>query len=117
MSGIDLNKFGNWLLSIDDDRDVTTVEKINEQTHLSTAYTWDKGKKWALAPYFDDAVKNGGVKDSDRNYFQVFSIPSMPSSLSFNCPRILLDSNTNPLEAQAITKAVSEGRQAIFRLA
>jgi len=93
MDGVDLDTFGQWLLKIDSDREVTTVENIDEQTHLSTAYTWDSDKHWALASYFDKAVENGDLKDSDRNYFQVFSIAGMRSGLAFNCPRLINGEN------------------------
>ena len=105
MSGININQFAQWLINFDTDRDVTTVENIDGVTHLSTAYTWDKGKKWALAPLFDDAVEKGVLKDTDRNYFQVFTIAGMPDSIAFNCPRIINSSNS-----------LQEGRQSILRL-
>ncbi len=105
MSGIDINEFADWLREFDSDRDVTTVENIDGVTHLSTAYTWDKDKNWALAPLFEDAVEKGVLKDTDRNYFQVFTVAGMPDSVAFNCPRII--NSTNPLQ---------EGRQSILRL-
>lgn len=114
MSGIDIEKFGKWLLEKDTDRKVTTVENIGGVTHLSTAYTWDTDKQWALAPFFDKAVKEGLLKDSDRNYFQVFTIAGMPSTLAFNCPRI--PENLNPNLVKDTSKALIEGREAIYRL-
>lgn len=105
MSGINIKQFAQWLINFDTDRDVTTVENIDGVTHLSTAYTWDKNKNWALAPLFNDAVKKGVLKDTDRNYFQVFTIAGMPDSIAFNCPRII-----NP------SKPLQEGRQSILRL-
>ena len=80
MGGINLEVFGKWLLEVDKNREVTTVEKINGNTHLSTAYTWDTDKEWALAPFFDDAVNKNIIKDYDRNYFQVFTVAGMPDS-------------------------------------
>ena len=114
MSGIDIEKFGKWLLEKDTDRNVTTVENIDGVTHLSTAYTWDTDKQWALAPFFDKAVKEGLLKDSDRNYFQVFTVAGMPSTLAFNCPRI--PENLNPNLVKDTSKALIEGREAIYRL-
>ena len=113
MSGIDIEKFGKWLLEKDTDRNVTTVENIDGVTHLSTAYTWDTDKQWALAPFFDKAVKEGLLKDSDRNYFQVFTVAGMPSTLAFNCPRI--PENLNPNLVKDTSKALIEGREAIYR--
>ena len=114
MSGIDIEKFGKWLLEKDTDRNITTVENIDGVTHLSTAYTWDTDKQWALAPFFDKAVKEGILKDSERNYFQVFTVAGMPSTIAFNCPRI--PENLNPNLVKDTSKALIEGREAIYRL-
>lgn len=114
MSGVDIEKFGKWLIKTDKDRNVTTFEHINGVPHLSTAYTWDDNKNWALAPVFDKAVQNGVLKDTDRNYFQVFTVAGMPSTVAFNCPRII--ENLNPNLTQDISKALIEGRASIYRL-
>lgn len=113
MGGIDLKRFSKWLLDYDKDRNVTTVENIDGEIHLSTAYTWDSDKKWALAPLFEDAVEKGVLKRFDTNYFQIFTIPGMPDSVAFNCPRII-DYN-NSLEVKNISKALLLARQNIFR--
>ncbi len=81
MSGIDVDTFGRWLLDFDPDREATTVEG----EHLSTACTWDRD--WALTPLFDDAVAKNILKDTDRNYFQIFTVAGMPGTVAFNCPR------------------------------
>ena len=114
MSGVDIEKFGKWLIKTDKDRNVTTFEHINGVPHLSTAYTWDDNKNWALAPVFDKAVQNGVLKDTDRNYFQVFTVAGMPSTVAFHCPRII--ENLNPNITQDISKALIEGRASIYRL-
>ena len=114
MSGVDIEKFGKWLIKTDKDRNVTTFEHINGVPHLSTAYTWDDNKNWALAPVFDKAVQDGVLKDTDRNYFQVFTVAGMPSTVAFNCPRII--ENLNPNITQDISKALIEGRASIYRL-
>lgn len=114
MGGIDLKVFGDWLLSIDSDRTVTTVEHIDGVTHLSTAYTWDNGKNWALRPYFKDGVNDGRLKDTDINYFQVFSVAGAPNCLAFNCPRIV--EKLNPNSKFDVSKALIEARGAIYRL-
>ena len=89
MAGIDLMTFSEWLKNYDTDRNVTTVEHIDGHIHLSTAYTWDKDKKWALEPLFADAVEHGILKRYDTNYFQIFTVPGMPDTVAFNCPRII----------------------------
>ena len=120
MDNINIKRFSEWLLEFDKDRNVTTVEHIaphpnplpNEarecSIHLSTAYTWDSNKEWALKPLFDDAVEKGILKDADRNYFQIFTIAGMPNAVAFNCPRIL---NT-----QDYTEALKQGRETILRI-
>ena len=115
MSGIDVPRFAKWLEEYDSDRNVTTVEDIDGFIHLSTAYTWDKDKKWALRPLFDDAVAKGILKDHDRNYFQIFTVAGMPSTIAFNCPRII--DYTKTLDVENMSKALQLGRKNIFRLA
>ena len=115
MGGIDVPKFAEWLEDYDKDRNVTTVENIDGFIHLSTAYTWDKDKKWALAPLFEDAVSKGILKDHDRNYFQIFTVAGMPSTIAFNCPRII--DYTKTLDVENMSKALILGRKNIFRLA
>jgi len=115
MSGVNVETFGSWISDFDKNREVTTFEHINGVPHLSTAYTWDGNKKWALAPLFSKAVREGVLKDSDRNYFQVFTVAGMPDTIAFNCPRIV--ENLNPNMTQDTTKALTEGRAAILRLA
>ena len=113
MGGINLRTFSEWLKDFDKDRNVTVVEEIDGYIHLSTAYTWDKDKKWALEPLFKDAVKQGILKRYDTNYFQIFTVPGMPDTVAFNCPRII-DYN-NSLEVKSISKALLLARQNIYR--
>lgn len=115
MSGINMKKFSDWLLDYDKDRNVTTVEHIDGFIHLSTAYTWDKDKKWALAPLFDEAVAKGVLKDHDRNYFQIFSVAGMPCSIAFNCPRMVDTEGT--IDIENISNSLILARETIFRLA
>ncbi len=114
MSGVNVQFFGDWLTEIDRDRNVTTLEVINDVPHLSTAYTWDDDNKWALAPIFDKAVKEGVLEDTDRNYFQIFTVAGMPDTIAFNCPRIV--ENLNPNMTQDVTKALIDARASIFRI-
>lgn len=115
MSGIDVPHFAEWLKEFDKDRNVTTVENIDGFIHLSTAYTWDKDKKWALSPLFEDAVSKGILKDHDRNYFQIFTVAGMPSTIAFNCPRVI--DYTETLDVRNMSKALQLARKNIFRLA
>ena len=117
MGGVDLKAFSKWLLDYDGDRNVTTSEFIDGQIHLSTAYTDDLGKKWALKPLFEDAIENNILESEDAKYFQLFTIPNMPNSVSFNCPRVYFDNEIDPLDNVQISKALIKGRESIIRLA
>jgi len=117
MGGIDLKKFANWLEAYDKDRSVTTVASIDGQIHLSTAYTWDSDKHWALAPIFEEGIKQKVLDAYDCNYFQVFTIPGMGDSLAFNCPRVLLDNEINSLDVFDTSKTLQKGRKSILKLA
>lgn len=108
MSGINVEKFENWLLQYDLDRNVTTAFKHDNVTYLSTAYTWDNTKKWALEPLFKQAISDGVITDDDSNYFQIFSVAGTCDAIAFNCPRLLKNSSKSALYI--------EGRQSILRL-
>lgn len=116
ISNIDMEKFSEWLLKTDTDRNVTTVCKIDNEIHLSTACTWDKNKDWALRPVFEEAVKNGDLKEEDTAYFQIFTVPGMPGTISLNCPRVLLDKDIDPLDPFLQSKALIMARKQIWRL-
>ncbi len=113
MGGVNLKKFSDWLVEFDKDRNVTTCEIYDGIIHLSTAYTWDKDKKWALEPLFKDAEKKGILNKYDTNYFQIFTVPGMPDTVAFNCPRII--DYRNSLEVKNISKALLIARQNIYR--
>ena len=116
LSNINLETFSNWILSIDSDRTVTTVDRLNNSIHLSTAYTWDTDKNWALAPIFTQAVINNDLEYTDTAYFQVFTVAGMPNTLAFNCPRILLADNEDILDPFIYSKAIMQGRERVYRL-
>ena len=105
MSGIDVEKFSNWIMKFDNDRDVTTSCVVDGKTYLSTAYTWDSGRNWALKPLFKQAIEDGVITEADSNYFQLFSVAGTSDSITFNCPRLL-----NPQNPYI------EGRASILRL-
>lgn len=105
MSGVDVEKFSNWIMEYDKDRDVTTSCIVAGKTYLSTAYTWDSGRNWALKPLFKQAIEDGVITEADSNYFQLFSVAGTSDSIAFNCPRLL-----NPQNPYI------EGRASIFRL-
>lgn len=109
MSGIDTKKFSKWLMNYDTNRDVTTSYKINNIDYMSTAYTWDENMQWALKPLFIKAIANNDLKDSDTNYFQLFSVAGTKDSIAFNAPR-LID------EDLSRTNSYIKAREMIYRL-
>lgn len=113
MAGINLEKFANWLENFDKNRDVTTVFRVNEEIHLSTACTFDNGD-WALRPLFEKAIEDGVIEYKDANYFQIFTIAGQKGSICFNCPRVPF--KVDPLNAKDIARALMWARGAIFRL-
>lgn len=116
MSNIDMNKFENWITILDTNRNITTSDKSQSEIHLSTAYTWDTNQNWALAPIFAKAIENGDLKEEDSSYFQIFTIPNMPTSITFNCPRIILNHNESINDPEVYSKALIKGRQQIYRI-
>lgn len=105
MSGVNVEKFSNWIMEFDKDRDVTTSCVVDGKTYLSAAYTWDNGRNWALKPLFKQAIQDGVITEADSNYFQLFSVAGTSDSIAFNCPRLL--NLQNPY---------IEGRASILRL-
>jgi len=117
MAGIDVEKFANWILDIDENSEITQVDfRDYNSILLSTAHTWN-GLQWKLRPYFTMAVKEGVLKQEDGDYFQVFSIPGQNGSLSFNCPRIFSKTVLNPLNDEDLSYAYIQGRKQIRRIA
>ena len=114
MSGINMEKFAAFLRGIDADKEISPIERVGEEIHLSTAYTWDKGSRWALKPIFEKAVAAGDLTEEDSNYFQVFTVAGCRGALAFNCPRIV--KNVDITDITSVSKALIEARGSIFRL-
>lgn len=117
MNNVDKKAFLDWILALDKDRNVTTGGIIEGYVHFSTAYTWDSAQNWALKPLFDDAVTKNILKDTDRAYFQIFSIAGEDDKIAFNCPRIISNISLNPLLEDDIEIAKKLGTEAIERIA
>lgn len=109
MSGINVKEFSDWLMHYDTDRDVTTSCTVEGNTYLSTAYTWDGNKEWALKPLFKRAIADGCITEEDSNYFQLFSIAGTSDSIGFNAPRLINNTLTR-------SEAYKQGRASVLRL-
>ena len=117
MANIDMETFSAWLKNKDSDRNVTSVASIDNEIHLTTAYTWDTNKNWALRPYFKQAIEDGVLKEEDSAYFQVFTVPNMPATIAFNCPRIAPNQDFDIFNPLDYSLSLMLGRSQIFRLA
>ena len=110
LSGVDTEKFSDWIMRYDSNREVTTSCCIEGNTYLSTAYTWDTNIDWALNPLFKRAIEDGTLTEEDANYFQLFSVAGTSDSIGFNAPRLLQKDISR-------SKAYQIGRLSIYRLA
>ena len=114
ISNVNLKTFENWIINFDKDREVTSSCEVGGQIHLSTAYTWDKNKTWALRPIFQKAIENNDLEEIDSAYFQMFTVSFMPNTVSMNCPQIVLNRDIEtPFE---YSEALKEGREKVLRL-
>ena len=116
VSGVDSEKFSNWITEFDKNRDVTTACRVNNEIHFSTACTWDSNKDWALRCIFEEAAAKGDLKEEDTAYFQMFTVPGMPGTVSLNCPRIICSKEPDPLKPEDVSTALITGRKQIWRL-
>ncbi len=114
-TNVDIEKFAQFLRRIDDNAEISPISDINGETHLSTACTWDNDI-WKLKPYFEKAVKDGVLTKEDCAYFQIFTIPNQPTSITFNAPRIFSEKSLNPLQPEDTSFALVQGRKQIRRL-
>lgn len=117
MSNVNTAELGEWLLKIDPTSGISSVSKSSTgQMLLTTAHTWEN-KDWKLRPYFENAVKDGILKEEDGAYFQIFSIPGQPDSIAFNCPRIFFEKPVDTLNMWDLSYAQKMGRKQIRRIA
>ena len=116
VGNVDIDKFCKFILTVDNDENVTNTYRndsdTNGELHFTTASTWDTNKKWALDKYLINGVKEGTLLDSDRSYFQIFSVAGALGQVAFNCPR-LNNFNDNPYKA---SQELINGYKAIYRL-
>ena len=109
ISGVNVERFSNWIMELDKDRDVTTSCVVDGRTYLSTAYTWDSNRSWALKPLFEQAITDNLLVEEDTNYFQLFSVAGTFDSIAFNAPRLIKNTKNR-------SEAYIDGRSAILRL-
>ena len=106
LGNIDLKRFADFLRSLGK-HDVMDEAEGTDVMLIHTAMVWNKG--WTLEPVFRKAVQDGVLRETDGNYFQVFTMGGRPGELAFNCPRISADiDGTDPFN---LTKAQIRGRE------
>ena len=116
LGNVDIEKFCNFIKSIDFDEDITNTYRneidTNNELHFTTASTWDTSKYWALDKILQQGVKDCILEEKDRSYFQIFSIAGAKGEVAFNCPR-MTNSLGNPFKH---SNDIVEARKAIYRL-
>ncbi|MBQ8636042.1 FAD-dependent oxidoreductase [bacterium] len=116
LGNVNIEKFIKFILEVDKDENITNTYRddinTNAKSHFTTASTWDTSITWALDKYLKKGVKDGMLKESDRSYFQLFSIASGDNQVAFNCPRI----NNFNLDPFKYSKELIKAREAILRL-
>lgn len=116
LDNVDIEKFCNFIKQVDLDENITNTYRndinTNNKLHFTTASTWDETKKWALDKYLKIGVEKGLLKNSDRSYFQIFSVAGSNNQVAFNCPRIN-NYIENPLK---YSRELIKARRAIWRI-
>lgn len=117
MAGVDFEKMAAWIQEVDPLMKNSAVYKHpNGHWMLTTAHTLDGDENtWVLRPYFQKGLDTGLITEAEATYFQVFSVPGMPGTLSFNCPRIATHTPLDPLNIEDTSYAYKQGRQQITR--
>ena len=110
MGNINLRRLGEFLRGLGR-HDVMEQAEGSDVPLIHTAMVWGKG--WTLEPLFRRAVGEGVLRESDGDYFQVFSMAGRPGELAFNCPRIPEDiDGSDPFH---LTRAQIKSRDIIRR--
>lgn len=107
MGGIDIERYRSYCQSIHDEFCPMKEGEFFESAMVA-------GQNFALEPVFRKGVEDGVLKEEDLRYYQCFTIPGKPGSMSFNCPHISgLTKNT---DARKRSEGICEGHQMIRRL-
>ena len=120
VGNVDIKKFTKFILETDKDRDITNTNRddVNNdvssdfELHFTTASTKNTDKVWALDKYLKLGVKDGSLNETDRAYFQLFSVAGAKGEVAFNCPRIKNFNN----DIYKSSLSLISGYKAIWRL-
>jgi hypothetical protein len=110
LGNVDLGRLAAYLRSLGRHEVMDTAEG-SDVPLVHTAMVWGGG--WTLEPVFRQAVADCVLRESDGNYFQVFTMAGRPGELALNCPRITGDvDGTDPFH---LTRAQVLGREITHR--
>ena len=116
LGNVDIEKFVRFISKIDNDKNITNTYRneidTNNKIHFTTASTWDTNKIWNVDKLLKEGVKKGLLKNTDRSYFQIFSVAGGDNQVAFNCPRINCIKD-NPFESSI---ELIKAKKAIWRL-
>ncbi len=116
LDNVDIKKFSKFILDYDDNRNVTNTYRNETDTnnilHFTTASVKTDKNTFKLDNLFIKGVNDGVLIDSDRDYFQIFSVAGSINQVAFNCPRIE-NYKYNPYLA---SRELIYARRAIMRL-
>ncbi len=116
VGNVNLDKFCEFIKQVDDDENITNTYRsdidTNNELHFTTASVNDDNKIWALDKYLKKGVEDNILKESDRAYFQLFSIAGSNNEVAFNCPR-MFNYKDNPF---MMSNELKNARRAIYRL-
>lgn len=104
MSGIDIKKFSEFLVSIG-----ASCSYVPPIFHAATVW----GGGWPLEKVFKQALDAGDITYEDGAYWQVFGIPGKRDALAFNCPEIF--DRVDGTDAWDLTAAQVCAKKAILR--
>ena len=115
LGNVNIEEFCNFISEVDIDENVTNTYRdernTNNKLHFTTASTWDTSKIWALDKYLQKGIIDGVLKESDRSYFQIFSVAGGDGQVAFNCPR-MDNHQDNPYMS---SRELINARKAIYR--
>lgn len=116
LSNVNIDEFCDFITKIDCNEDITNTYRNERDTYsllnFTTASTWDTNKIWAVDSILKKGVKDGVLIDSDRSYFQIFSVAGSSNQVAFNCPRI----NTYKNNPYMYSNELINARMAIWRI-
>ena len=112
VENVDISKLSKYIKKYRKSEINEPVYKINNDIHLSTAYTFDTKDNWSFNNIFKKALKEKILAQEDISYFQIFTVANRKNAIAFNCPRIFTDNKSIKNKSLALI----EGRKKIYKI-